>query len=59
MECSAIFSLSIYRKVESAALLLITNTLWEGVWKPGFENPRVVSVENRVSESLVMYWREL
>ena len=59
MECSAIFSLSIYRKVESAALLVITDTLWEGVWKPAFEDPRVVSVEKRVSESLVMYWREL
>ena len=41
------------------ALLVITDTLWEGVWKLAFEDPRVVSVEMRVSESLVMYWREL
>jgi uridine phosphorylase len=59
MECSALFSLSIFRKVTSAALLVITDTLWEGVWKPAFEDKEVVDMERRISETLAMHWKEL
>jgi len=56
MECSALFALSIYRRVSAVAILTITDTLWEGVWKPAFNEPRVIEVEKRVSETLVRGW---
>jgi len=59
MECSALFALSIYRRVSAAVILTITDTLWEGVWKPAFNEPRVIEVEKRVSETLVRGWGEL
>jgi uridine phosphorylase len=59
MECSALFCLSTYRRIDSAALLIITDTLWEGVWKPAFEEGKVISMEKRASETLVTYWNEL
>jgi hypothetical protein len=39
--------------VSAAAILTITDTLWEGVWKPAFNEPRVIEVEKRISETLV------
>jgi len=56
MECSALLALSIYRRVSAAAILTITDTLWEGVWKPAFNEPRVIEVEKRISETLVRRW---
>ena len=59
MECSAIFCLSMYRCVESAAILVITDTLYEGVWSTAFQEPKVTDIEKRISEILVKYWNRL
>ncbi len=50
MECSAIFSVSKYRGTNSAALLIITDTLHEGTWKPPFNEPKVINMEKNISE---------
>jgi uridine phosphorylase len=59
MECSALFCLSTYRKTNSVALLIITDTLWGGIWKPAFNEEKVVDVEKRISETLVTHWNKL
>ena len=59
MECSAVFSLAMYRRTQTAALLLITDTLYEGKWSPAFNKPEVADMEKRVSEILVTHWHEL
>ena len=59
MECSALFCLSTYRRTNSAALLIITDTLWEGAWKPAFNEPKVINMEKRISEKLATSWKEL
>jgi uridine phosphorylase len=59
MECSALFCLSTYRRTNSAALLIITDTLWEGLWKPAFTEQKVVNMEKRISETLATNWKEL
>jgi uridine phosphorylase len=59
MECSALFCLSTYRRTNSAALLIITDTLWEGLWKPAFTEQKVVNMEKVISETLATNWKEL
>jgi len=59
MECSALFCLSAYRKIDSAALLIITDTLWEGIWKPAFKDQKVVDAEKKISEILTTNWNHL
>lgn len=53
MECSAVFALSMYRRSDSAALLVITDTSHEGVWRQSFEDSRVINSEKNVSEVLM------
>ena len=59
MECSAIFCLSKYREADSAAILVITDTLHEGVWKPAFQEAKVINVEKKVSETLMKHLAKL
>lgn len=59
MECSALFCLSHYRRINSAALLIITDTLWEGVWKQAFQEQKVVDMEKKISETLVTHWNKM
>jgi uridine phosphorylase len=59
MECSAVFSVAAYRKVDAAAVLVVVDTLWGGTWRPAFNDPRVVDVERRVSELVAIEWGKL
>jgi len=59
MECSALFCLSNYRGINSAALLVITDTLWEGIWKPAFKEQKVIDTEKKMSEILMTHWNHL
>ena len=59
MECSAIFCLSKYREVNSAAILVITDTLHEGVWRPAFQEAKVINAEKKVSETLMKHLAKL
>ncbi len=40
MECSALFTLGVFRSVEVAALLVVSDDLSSLSWKPGFKDPR-------------------
>jgi uridine phosphorylase len=42
MECSALMSIAMYRKVEFAALLTITDETFSKEWRPGFDEKRVM-----------------
>ncbi|MCJ7490064.1 MAG: nucleoside phosphorylase [Thermoplasmata archaeon] len=42
MECSALMSIAMYRKVEFAALLTITDEVFRKDWRPGFDKKSVV-----------------
>lgn len=59
MECSALFSVAKYRKVSSAALLVVSDTLYEGVWKQYFEDPVFLRTLDKVSELLLRKWQVL
>jgi len=39
METSAVFSLAEFRSIDSAALMIVSDTLWSGKWKKGFFYP--------------------
>ncbi|MGB9806718.1 MAG: nucleoside phosphorylase [Thermoproteota archaeon] len=56
MECSAVFCLSTYRRSEVAAILVITDALYEGVWKPAFTQQEVINNEKKISETLIKQW---
>jgi uridine phosphorylase len=40
MEVSALFSVAAFRRVEAAALLVVSDDLSSLVWQPGFKDPR-------------------
>jgi len=58
MECSAIFSVARFRKVQAASLLLITDELSTGCWKLFFHTDNVIQNEKKVSKLLVNKWHE-
>jgi uridine phosphorylase len=41
MECTALMSIAMYRKVDFASLLVITDEIFEGEWKQGFDSSPV------------------
>lgn len=59
MECSAIFCLSIYRQSKVAAILVVTDALYEGTWKPAFARREVINKEKKISEILVKQWSKV
>lgn len=42
MECSALMSIAMYRKIEFAALLTITDEVFRKDWRPGFDKKSVM-----------------
>lgn len=52
MECSALFTVAAYRRIELAAVLVVSDTLWDGVWRPGFKNKKMQRRRRRVGELL-------
>jgi len=59
MECSAMFCLSMYRQAETAAVLVISDSLHEGVWKPAFTREEVIKSEKGISEILIKQWNKI
>ncbi|MEM2938832.1 MAG: nucleoside phosphorylase, partial [Candidatus Bathyarchaeia archaeon] len=59
MECSALFSIARYRRAKTAAILIITDTLYGERWKQAFEEPGVIDNERRISEVLVKHWNKI
>jgi uridine phosphorylase len=52
MECTALMSVARYRKADFAALLVITDEIFEGQWKQGFDSPSVEESVKAVCESI-------
>ena len=59
MECSALFAVAQYRRAKSAALLLITDELHGRVWKPAYDDQKVINNERKIAEILTKNWLEL
>ena len=59
MECSAIFSVAQYRQAKAAALLIITDLLFGEVWRPAFNDPKVIRNERKIAETLTRHWPKL
>ncbi len=41
MEASAVFALAAFYNIQAAALMIISDELWTGVWKKGFRDPLI------------------
>lgn len=52
MECAALMAIAMYREVNFAAALVITDELYEGEWVRGFKKPEVSRTLDRVCSSL-------
>lgn len=47
MECSALMAIAMYRNVQFAALLTITDEAFDKDWRPGFDNEKVMDAWER------------
>ena len=52
MECTALMSIAMYRKAEFASLLVITDEVFEGEWRQGFDSPSVEKSVTIVCEAV-------
>ena len=50
METSAVFALAEFYSIQAAALLIISDELWSGVWKVGFRSP---GLEQKIKEYFI------
>ncbi len=53
METSAFFTVSAFRGIEAAALLIVSDDLSEMTWRHGFREPRFLEARKQVSRLLV------
>lgn len=49
-ECTALMSIALFRGIEFGALLVITDELFSGKWKTGFNTPEVQSTRERIAK---------
>ncbi|MEM1570488.1 MAG: nucleoside phosphorylase [Candidatus Bathyarchaeia archaeon] len=59
MECSALFAVSKYRRVECVAMLTISDELYGRVWKQGFDSEKLIDVEKKLVDVLMGNWHGL
>lgn len=52
MECTALMAIAIFREVEFAAVLVVTDELFAGRWKRGFRSREVEVAKKHVAESI-------
>lgn len=55
MEVSAIFTVSYFRRVESAALLIVSDDLSQLTWRHCFRDPRFMEARRRISRFLFQF----
>ncbi len=55
METSAIFTVSTFRGIEAAALLIVSDDLSKMTWRHGFREPRFLEARKQVSRLLVQF----
>ncbi|MBF0200227.1 MAG: purine-nucleoside phosphorylase [Desulfamplus sp.] len=53
MECSALFSVAAYRKIDLTAVLIVSDTLFKNEWNPGFRSRRFKKSRTLVIDSLL------
>jgi len=53
MELSALATVAIYRSINFAALLVVSDELFDYVWRPGFKDPRLKEQTRLASEVLL------
>jgi len=52
MEWSALATVALYRGVKFAAIMVVSDELFDYVWKPGFKNPRLRTQTRLASQAL-------
>lgn len=52
MECSALFAVAQYRKIDIAAILVVSDSLDSPQWKPGFKEPAFKTSRKRVLNTI-------
>ncbi len=57
MELSALFTVGRFRKVDVAGILVISDDLSSGIWKPGFKEHRFKKTRKQVCEAIVTLFR--
>jgi len=58
MECSALFSVAQFRKVQIAALLVVSDSVASTDWKPGFRKKRFKKARQMASETLLNFTKK-
>jgi uridine phosphorylase len=53
MEFSALCTVATFRKIDFAAVLIVSDELWSSKWKPGFNNPHFQSRCRQVQQCLL------
>jgi uridine phosphorylase len=57
MEISALFTVGHFRKVDVAGILVVSDELSSGTWKPGFNEHRFKRTRKKVCEVVVTFFR--
>jgi len=55
METSALFTVSTFRSIEAAALLIVSDDLSKMTWRHGFRDPRFIEAREQVSQFLYQF----
>jgi len=55
METSALFTVSTFRSIEAAALLIVSDDLSKMTWHHGFRDPRFIEAREQVSQFLYQF----
>jgi uridine phosphorylase len=55
METSAIFTVSTFRRIEAAALLIVSDDLSQMTWRHGFREPRFLEARKQVTRFLYQF----
>jgi purine-nucleoside phosphorylase len=53
MEMSALLTVAIYRSVSLAGLLVVSDELFDSVWRPGFSDPALKKASRMAGETLL------
>ncbi len=59
MECSALFSVAEYRKVEIASVLVVSDSVASKDWDPGFRNKQFKTARKNACESIMTFAKKI
>ena len=59
MECSALFSVAEYRKVKIAALLVVSDSLGDKKWQPGFKKEAFKAARKAACRTIIEFAKQL